>query len=70
MTDRAAQAAAQSDPARNPNFRRAWGNECGVGDPTAPMRAWYASDDPWLFAGDKQRRADRKWRRAMQGVQS
>ena len=63
-----AQAAAQSDPARNLNFRRVWGSECGVGNLTAPKRAWYASEDPMLFATVKVRRAERQWRRLTREV--
>ena len=70
MTDRAAQAAAQSDPRRNWNFSRPWGSECAVGDPVAPMRSWHADSDPALFLSAPQRQAERVWRRlTRRGVQ-
>ncbi len=69
MSDRAAQAAAQSDPARNPNFRRTWGCECGAADAIAQIRVWHSDDDPALFLKSEQRQAERTWRRLTREAQ-
>jgi hypothetical protein len=43
MTARAAQAAAQSDPARNVQFRR-WLPDSSTGEQSAKLSAWHAAD--------------------------
>ena len=68
MSDRAAQAAAQSDPWRNWNFSRGWGQECGVGDPVAEIRSWHADAEPLDFTSLEKQRAERRWQRITRGV--
>jgi hypothetical protein len=43
MTSRPAQAAAQSDPVRNPQFRR-WLPDSATGQESAELRTWHAHD--------------------------
>jgi hypothetical protein len=58
MSPRAAQAAAQSDPDCNTQFRR-WRPDGATGPDAAPLRAWHAGDAPILST--TRAAAERAW---------
>lgn len=66
MSARPAQAAAQSDPARNYQFSRGWIETYQQAGAPRGIRVWHAADEPAI--SPQRAAAERIWRRLTRGM--